>query len=108
LEWAHERALREDIRCEDVTGREKHPADRNFKDIVSHIDRNSKIFFRVIVRKGFNRLMALEDTKESDILDIGIHCVKIGGKFYHINFYLSRALLAQLKRRFPLTEHLHS
>jgi len=107
LEWAHKRALREDIRYEDIGGGlEKHPSDKKFEDIVSHIDRDSKGFFRIIVRKGFNRWMALDDAKKSDILDIGIHCVEIGAKYYHINFYLSATLLGQLRRKFPVTEHL--
>ena len=48
LEWARKRALRKDIRCEEIGSWEKHPSDRNFEDIVSHIDRYAKSFFRII------------------------------------------------------------
>lgn len=106
LEWAHRRALREDIRCAEIDEVEKYPSDRGFSDIMTHIRRDDKNFFRIILRKGMNRFMALDNKKESDILDICIHCVKIGSKFYYINLYLSSTLLGNLKRKFSLTEHI--
>ena len=108
LKWAHKRALREDIRYREIRGggAEKYPSDRQVEDIASHIDRNSKMFFRVIIRKGLNYFMALDDEKRADLLDIGIHCVRIAEKEYYVNCYLSSTLLGQLKRRFALTENL--
>ena len=106
LKWAHRHALREDIRCEDVAEFEKYtPAD--FKNIVDYIDSEAKVFFRVIVRKGLNRLMSWDSKKESDILDIGIRRVKVEGKFYSINLYLSAGLLEQLKHKFSLEENVY-
>lgn len=106
LEWAHRRALREDIRCAEIGEVEKYPSDRGFSDIAAHIGREDKNFFRIILRKGMNRFMALDNKKQSDILDICIYCVKIGSKFYYINLYLSSALVGKLKRKFSLTERI--
>lgn len=106
LEWAHKCALREVIRCEEIGEVERYLSDRDFSDIVAHIGREDKNFFRIILRRGMNRFMALDNKKESDILDIGIHCVKIGTEYYYINLYLSGTLLGKLKRKFSLTEQI--
>ena len=102
LEWAHERALRKDIRCDGPDWRKKYPSDRSFEDILSHINQKAKGFFRIIVRKGWLGFMV--NKEDCDILDIGIHCVRIRDKEYYLNLYLDAALLKALKRRFALTE----
>lgn len=106
LEWAHRHALRKDIRYKIGGGIEEYPTDISFDDIVSRIGRNSKNFFRIIVRKGMNKMMALDKTTQPDLLDICIHCVDIKSKSYRINLYLSGNMLGQLKKRFALTEHI--
>lgn len=109
LDWAHERALREDLRCRDVgsSGINKYPSDRKFEEIVRHFSRESKMFFRIILRKGLNRFLAIDDKKHIDLIDVGVHCVRIAEKKYFINCYLSSDLLGQMKRRFVLTEQTH-
>ena len=104
LDWAHKHALREDIRCSKLGEVEKDQSDLRFGEIVKHLDRKAKLFFRIIVRKGMNQLMLLDDKRRNDLLDICIHCVRVGEKYYDINFYLSAALLGQLKRKFSLSE----
>jgi len=106
LEWAHGHALRKDIRYKIGGGIDEHPSDMPFEDIVSRINRDSKNFFRIIVRKGMNRMLFLDKTKQPDLLDICIHCVDIKSKSYRVNLYLSGNLLGQLKRQFALTEHI--
>ncbi len=106
LGWAHKHALREDIRCREREGGiDKYPSDRKFEDIVGHLNRKSKLFFRIIVRKGLNRFMAIDRKKYADLIDIGIHCVCIEEKEYFINCYLSSTLFGRMKRRFALTEN---
>ncbi len=106
LGWAHKHALREDIRCrERVGGIDKYSSDRKFDDIIGHFNRESKLFFRIIVRKGLNRFMAIDRKKHADLIDIGVHCVRIEDKEYFINCYLSSTLLGRMKRRFALTEN---
>lgn len=105
LKWAHGHALRKDIRYRIGGGIEEHPTDIPFEDIVSRIGRNSKNSFRIVVRKGMNKMMVLDKTQQPDLLDICIHCVDIKSKAYLVNLYLSGSLLGQLKRRFAVTEH---
>mgnify|MGYP001599197213 CR=1 FL=1 len=62
------------------------------------------MFFRIIVRKGMNRILLIDDKGDADLIDIVAHCIPVAGKEYFINCYLSSALLGQLKRRFALTE----
>jgi hypothetical protein len=108
LDWAHKRALREDIRYRDIgdNGIDKYPSERKFEEIVGHFSHESKMFFRIIVRKGLNRFLVIDDKKHADLLDIVAHGVQVAGKEYFINCYLSSALLGQMKRRFALTEHI--
>lgn len=65
LDWAHKCALREDIRCRDIAGNgiDKYPSDRRFEEIVGNFNRESKLFFRIIVRKGLNRFMVIDRKK---------------------------------------------
>lgn len=106
LDWAHKHALREDIRCRDAggSGIGKHPSDRRFEDIVVHFNREAKMFFRIIVRKGLNRILMMDDKKHNDLIDIVAHDVRVADKEYFINCYLSSTLLGQMRRRFALTE----
>lgn len=104
LGWAHKHALRKDIRCSKLGEVEQDRSDLKFEDIVKHLDRKAKLFFRIIVRKGMNRLMLLDGKKRDDLLDICIHCVQIGEKYYYVNLYLSAVLLGQLRRKFSLSE----
>ena len=104
LDWAHKHALREDIRCSKLGEVEKDQSDLRFGEIVKHLDRKAKLFFRIIVRKGMNQLMLLDDKRHNDLLDICIHCVRVGEKYYDVNFYLSAVLLGQLKRKVSLSE----
>ena len=62
----------------------QYPSDRKYEDIAPHIGRKAKLFFRIIVRKGMNRFMQLDDKKRVDLLDIGVHCVHIDDKKYFI------------------------
>lgn len=105
LKWAYGHALSKDIRYRIGGGIDEHPTDIPFEDIVSRIGRNSKNSFRIIVRRGMNKMMALEKTKQPDLLDICIHGVDIKSKTYRVNLYLSGNLLGQLKRRFAVMEH---
>ncbi len=107
LDWAHKRALREDICCRDAGGNgiDKYPSDRKFEEIVGYFSRESKMFFRIIVRKGLNRFLAIDDKSYADLIDVVAHSVRAEGKEYFINCYLSSALLSQMKRRFALLLH---
>ena len=108
LDWAHKHALREDIRCRDIGGNgiDKYPSDRKFEDIVVHFNREAKMFFRIIVRKGLNRVLLMDDKKYADLIDIVAHDVRVAEKEYFINCYLSSTLLCQMRRRFALTEQM--
>jgi len=104
LEWAQKHALREDIRYKERG--EESPSDREFTDILRYVDRSAKLFFRIVVRKGMNKLMRLDDKKQNDIIDICLFSVSIGEKKYYMNFYLSAGLLMALKQKFPLGEEI--
>ena len=107
LEWAQKHALREeDIRYKERGGVEASPSDREFADILRYVDRSAKLFFRIVVRKGMNKLMRLDDKKQNDIIDICLFSVSIGEKKYYMNFYLSAGLLMALKQKFPLGEEI--
>jgi hypothetical protein len=105
LEWAHSHALRKDIRYKIGGSIKEYPSDIPFEAIVSRLGRDSKKFFRIIVRKGMNKMLLLDKTKQSDLLDVCVYCVDIKSKSYRVNLYLSGNLLGQLKRRFAVTEH---
>jgi hypothetical protein len=64
------------------------------------------MFFRIIVRKGMNRILLMDDKKHSDLIDIVAHDIRVAGKEYFINCYLSSALLGPMRRRFALTERI--
>ena len=83
---------------------DRYPSCKNFEDIVKHFNREAKMFFRIIVRKGMNRILLLDDKKQADLIDIVAHDVRVADKEYFINCYLSSSLLVRMKRRFALTE----
>ncbi len=104
LEWARKHALREDIRYRVGGGVEFYPSDMELVDILQYVDRSAKLFFRIIIRKGMNQMMCLDDKKQNDLIDICLFSVSTGSKNYYMNFYLSAALLGALKRKFPVSE----
>ena len=106
LEWAHKRALREDIRYKNPGGVDAYPSDREFLNILRHVDRSAKMFFRIIVRKGINEMMRLDDKKQNDLIDICLFSVRVDDKAYDMNFYLSGRLLEALKRKFLVSERI--
>ena len=85
LDWAHKRALREDIRCRDIgnNGRDKYPSDRKFEEIVGYFNREAKMFFRIIVRKGMNRILLIDDKGDADLIDIVAHCIPSREGIFH-------------------------
>jgi len=104
LEWAEMRALREDICYREGGGVETYTSDREFVDILRYVDRSAKLFFRIIVRKGMNQMMYLDNKKQNDLIDICLFSVSVGDKSYYMNFYLSAGLLGALRRKFPVSE----
>lgn len=104
LEWAHKRVLRKDIRCKNPGAVDTHPSEMEFEDILRHVNRTAKLFFRIIVRKGMNEMIRLDDKRQKDLLDICLFSVRAGDKDYDMNFYLSAGLIGALKRKFPVSE----
>ena len=101
-----EGALREDIRYKESGGVDSYPAEMEFVDILRHLDRSAKLFFRVIVRKGMNEMLRLDNKKQKDLIDVCLFSVSIGDKHYDMNFYLSASQLGTLKRKFPVSEEI--
>ena len=104
LEWAQKRALRQDIRYKEGGGVDSYPSEMEFVDILRHVDRSAKLFFRIIVRKGMNEMLRLDNKKQKDLVDICLFSVQAGDKRYDMNFYLSASQLGKLKRKFPVSE----
>ena len=107
LVWAEKRAKRITARKADLySGRERIDADTPAQVIISSIKREDKDLFRIVLRRGLNEFLSIPDVKSKDILDIGISCVNIDGKFYYLNMYVDGVKMPELRRRFKLTEEL--
>ena len=106
LEWAQKRALRQDIRYKEGGGVDSYPSEMKFADILRHVDRSAKLFFRIIVRKGMNEMLRLDNKKQKDLIDVCLFSVSIGDKRYDMNFYLSASQIETLKRKFSVSENI--
>lgn len=105
FKWAHKYALRTDISCLDVSRdfRRRFSA-KGFEEIVNHIDRKAKPYFRIIIRRNFNWFLLLTDKKHiEDLIEIAIRGIEIDSKEYFIQCFLKKELIKQLKYKFALS-----
>jgi hypothetical protein len=106
LIWANERAMRTDVDCSDRAKmiRRQH-SDKPFEEVVRHINRGSKAYFRIILRKDRNWFLLLTDKLHiEDMLEIGICGVEVDGEEYFTFSYLKKEMLRKLRRKFLLKE----
>ena len=107
LLWAEKHAKRITVRKENIySGRERIDCDVPVRTIVGNIKRDDKNLFRIVLRRGLNEFLLIPDINSKDILDIGISCVNIDGKFHYLNMYVDRVKMPTLRKRFKLTEEL--
>jgi len=106
FKWAHKHVLRTDISYLDVSrdfGRQ--PSTKTLEEIVNHINREAKPYFRIIIRRDFNWFLLLTDKKHTeDLIEIAIRGIEIDSKEYFIQCFLKKELLKKLKRKFMLFE----
>lgn len=80
-------------------------SDKPFEEVVRHVNRKSKAYFRVILRKDRNWFLLLtDDLHIEDMLEIGIRGVEIDGEEYFTFSYLKKEMLSKLRRKFLLSE----
>lgn len=105
FEWVHKHALRTDISYLDVSRDfRRQPSTKGFEEIVNHINRKSKSYFRIILRKDFNWFLFLTDKKHiEDLIEIAIRGIEIDCKEYFIQCFLKKELVEQLKRKFVVS-----
>jgi hypothetical protein len=107
LLWAKKRAKRITVRKADIySDKERIDADTPARFIINKIKRDDKNLFRIVLRRGLNEFLSIPDIKSKDILDIGISCVNIDGKFHYLNMYVDGAKMPELRKKFKLTEDL--
>jgi len=106
LGWANRHALRTDISFRDNSGFSgRKPADKTFEEVVSHVGRRAKSYFRVILRRNQNWFLLLTDKKHiEDIVEIGIGGVEIGTNEYFIHCFLKKEFVNPLRKKFRLTD----
>jgi hypothetical protein len=107
LLWAEKCAKRITVRKADIySGRERIDSGTPAQVIINSIKRDDKNLFRIVLRRGLNEFLSIPDIKSKDILDIGISCVNIDGKFYYLNMYVDGANMPELRKRFKVNEEL--
>ncbi|MFH1846939.1 MAG: hypothetical protein ABH869_05225 [Candidatus Omnitrophota bacterium] len=105
LLWAEKHAKRITVRKEDIySGRERIDCDVPVRTIAGNIKRDDKNLFRIVLRRGLNEFLLIPDIKSKDILDIGISCINVDGKFYYLNMYVDGSKVLELRKEFKLTE----
>jgi hypothetical protein len=106
LLWAHKRAMKTEVDSSDSARmiRRTH-SDKPFEEVVRHVDRKAREYFRVILRRDRNWFMILtNDLHIEDMVEVGIRGVEIDGEEYFTFSYLKKEMLDRLKKKFPLKE----
>lgn len=106
FEWAHKNALRTDISYLDVSESfRRQSSTKGFEEVINHMDRKAKPYFRIIIRRNFNWFLLLTDKKHiEDLIEIAIRGIEIDSKEYFIQCFLRKELIKQLKRKFALVK----
>lgn len=101
--WADKKGERTDLLMRDSSRNRmmlgKVQSDKDFKALCSLINRNSKPYFRIILRKDKNLFAILYDEMViKDILEIVIRGIDVGSKEYFIKIYLQKKFLKELSK----------
>ncbi len=104
LEWTNKNSLRTEVSCLEASKSfQRHVADKSLNEILDHVSRSAKPFFRVILRKNFNWFLTLSGKRHiEDVIEVGLRGVDIGHKEYFIQCFLKKELLVDLRKKFRL------
>jgi len=103
FEWGHKHAMRTDVYFWENSDLDKRPAEETFEQVLEYINRKSKPYFRVILRKNWNWFLLLSDEKHfEDFIEICIRGIDVGPKEYFILCFLKKEWLPKLEENFSL------